>query len=426
VSRRTLVSLAGLITLLTPTVTAAPLPGEILAAAAVEVPSDIFACGAGDTPCGLRVRTYSALDPSDFYGSANPVDGYPRYAPNRRRYLADPQLTGNYPASGQVLGQPWFAIWDGVTNPETFDHVGYYGAQSQVVNFGELGNSTSVTCLPVISQQACFFALTAPRSQDLDGYGPSGRALRSGGLAPIPRPTPISVGPSSVRFVWEEASAVTANDNAPFPVEGYELLLAVRDRFDRVGPSATELAVLDSSSALLDPTPGEFIPYGTTEFELSASDPVLADFDPETQSLVGVIRLVYAGGVSSDVLSANSFPVVLGPSTALVTSFNGRFLADRVVLGWSMNGLAGLQGFNILRSTRAGGPFYPVLSQDVPVDGLGSSFAVTDRLDQRSTLRSPSGQMYYRLELNGLDGTRTLLDPIAVDVSGFRRSAAQR
>ena len=119
-------------------------------------------------------------------------------------------------------------------------------------------------------------------------------------------------------------------------------------------------------------------------------------------------------------------PPELAPPTALVTAFNGRFLVDRVVLDWSMNGLAGLQGFNILRSTRAGGPFYPVLSQEVPVDGLDSSFAVTDRLDQRSTPRTPSGQMYYRLELNGLDGTRTLLDPIAVDVSGFRRSAAQR
>ena len=142
-SRRTLVSLAGLISFMTPMATAAPLPGEILASAAVEVPSDMFACGSGDTPCGLRVRTYGALDPNDFFGSANPVDGYPRYAPVRRRYLADPQLTGNYPASGATLGQAWFSIWDGVTSPETFEHVGYYGAQSQIVNFGELGNSTA-------------------------------------------------------------------------------------------------------------------------------------------------------------------------------------------------------------------------------------------------------------------------------------------
>ena len=425
-SRRSLVSLACLVSLVAPAATAAPFPGEILASAAVEVPSDVFSCGTGDTPCDLRVRTYSALDPSDFFGSANPVDGYPRYNTTRRRYLADPQLTGNYPASGQVLGQAWFSIWDGVTNPETFDHVGYYGAQSQVVNFGELGNSTSVTCLPVVSQQACFLALASLRSHDIDGYGPAGRAVRAGGLAPIPRPTPVSVTSSSVQFTWEEAAAATANDDAPFPIEGYELLLAVRDRFDRVGPSAVELALLDSGSALLDPTPGTFIPYGTTEFELAASDPVLAGFDPATQSIVAVLRLVYVGGVTSSAFSANSYPAVLGSPTALVTTFAGRFVVDRVVLDWSMNGLAGLQGFNVLRSTREGGPYYPVLSEDIAVEGISSSFTVTDRLDARGTPRTPSGRMFYRLEITGLDGARTLVEPIAVDVSGFRRSPAQR
>jgi hypothetical protein len=190
--------------LLTPGAAAAQSAGEIVGSTIIQVPADVFQCGRGTSPCNLRVRIYNELDPTDFFGASNPVDGYPRYGA-LGRYIGDSQLTGNYPSWAGIYDLNWFAVWDGVLNPERFDHVGYYGAQSQVVSFSELGNNGTVNCLPVVAQTACFLALSSGVGNDLSAFAPAGAVLRSGGLSPIPRPTVVSVSPAAIEYAWEEA-----------------------------------------------------------------------------------------------------------------------------------------------------------------------------------------------------------------------------
>ncbi len=412
-------------TLLSPGAVSAQSAGEIIGSTVIQVPADVFQCGRGTSPCNLRARIYNELDPTDFFGAANPVDGYPRYGA-LGRYIGDSQITGNYPSWSGLYGLNWYAVWDGVLNPNRFDHVGFYGAQSQVVNFSELGNNATINCLPVVAQTACFLALGSGTGNDLDGFGPAGAVNRFGGLSPIPRPTVVGSSLSSIDFAWEQATAATVNDGAPHPIQGYKLFFTMRDANDRFGPSATELATQEALGQLLDATPGTFIPRTTTSYTLDLTHPALAAFNPATQRLVAVIKMVYTGDVLSTQFSANSYAAAFAAPEAQVRDFRARLNRGRVVLSWSADSLAGIRSFNVVRSGQPDGPYHPIDRNDIVVGGINGTYLAVDRLDRRAPMRASSMDVYYRLEVTAMDGTRRYLDPVIVNIESLRRATDGR
>ena len=72
-SMRKLLILLAAAVLLTPSAVYAQSAGEIIGSAVIQVPNDLFECERGEDACGLRVRTYNELDPTDFFGAANPA-----------------------------------------------------------------------------------------------------------------------------------------------------------------------------------------------------------------------------------------------------------------------------------------------------------------------------------------------------------------
>ncbi len=412
------------VALLAPAAGFAQTSGEIVGSAALGQDGDIFQCGRGLEPCNLQVRIYNEIDPTDFQGAANPVDGYPIY---RRRglYQADSQLTGNYPSAVGLTDLNWFALWDGVTNPDRFDHVGYFGAQSQVVSFGELGNTTSTTCLPVAASTACFLALSFESGNDLDRFGPAGAIARKGGLSPIPRPTVTFSDSGNIDFIWEEAGALSINDGAPNPVKGYKLYFMAQDRSRRLGPSENELRSAAALGNLIDATPGTILPLSTTSFTLTAGDPVLAGFNSANQRLVATISMVYAQDVASSFFSANSYPTAFQTQASQVSGLRGRLDRRRVVLDWQADSLAGVSTFSILRASQPEGPFHPITRNDIQVSGMQGNFVSVDNLSRRMPERT-NNSLFYRLEVTAVDGSRTYTDPVEVDIEAFRRGANGR
>jgi hypothetical protein len=421
---RKLLTLLAAAVLFTPSAVYAQSAGEIIGSAVIQVPSDLFECGQGGSPCGLRNRAYNELDPTDFFGAANPVDGYPRYG-RKGRYIGDAQLTGNYPSAMGLFDLNWYSVWDGVTNADRFNHVGYYGAQSQVVTHGELGNNMSQTCLPVVGQTACFLALWSQTGNDLQGFGPAGRVARSGGVSPIPRPTVVYASRSELQFAWEEAAAATVHDGAPHPVLGYKLYFLAVGGDERLGPSETDLWAAEALGDLIDATPGTVIPRTTTSYTLSATDPLLAGFDAATQRVVAVIRMVYAYDVLSTHFSANSFPAVFTNPVDMIRDFEALRLRQRVILSWRTDGQAGIRSFNVLRSGQIDGPYHPVDRHDIEIDGVQGSYVTVDRLTRRAPMRASASSAFYRLEVTTLDGNRHFLDPVEVDISGGRRGQSR-
>lgn len=412
------------VALLAPATGFAQFSGEIVGSAVLGQDGDIFQCGHGFEPCNLKVRIYNEIDPTDFHGAANPVDGFPSFR-KRGLYLADSQLSGNYPSTVGLTDLNWYAVWDGVTNPDRFDHVGYFGAQSQVVSFGELGNSTSSTCLPVVASTACFLALTVDSGNDLSGFGPAGAIVRSGGLSPIPRPTVSFSDSGNIDFIWEEASALSINDGAPNPIQGYNLYFMTQDRSRRLGPSESDLVSAEALGTLIDATPGTFLPLNTTSFTLAAGDPILAGFNPATQRLVAAIKLVYAEDVASSFFSANSYPAAFQSQAAQVTGLRGRLDRRRVVLDWQAESLAGVDSFNLLRASQAEGPYHPISRNNIQVSGMQGNFVSVDNLSRRMPERT-SDSLFYRLEVTALDGSRSYTDPVEVNIRDLRRGANGR
>jgi hypothetical protein len=370
------------------------------------------------------VRIYNEVDPTDFFGTANPVDGFPIYR-KKGIYEADAQLTGNYPSIVGLSDLNWFSVWDGVTNVDRFDHVGYYGAQSQVVSFGELGNSTSTTCLPVVSSTACFLALAYDSGNDLNGFGPAGAISRKGGLSPIPRPTVSYSDSGNIDFIWEEAAALSINDGAPNPIMGYKLYFMATDISRRLGPSESELNSAQTMGNLMDATPGTFLPLNTTGFTLAAGDPVLAGFDPASQRLVAAIKLVYAQDVPSTFFSANSYPASFRSQASQVSGLRGSLNRRRVVLDWQADSLAGVGAFSLLRASQAAGPYHPISRNSIQVSGMQGNFVSVDNLARRMPERT-GNSLFYRLEVTALDGSRSYTDPVEVNIEDFRRGANGR
>jgi hypothetical protein len=196
---------------------------EIFRGAVNEVPTDMFACTDGSMACGLTYRMFSGADPADLNGSANPADGNPAYRAKAGRYLSDSQTTANFPVATGFPGADWYMLWDGQTGGGTAAHAGWYGTQSQFIDFFELGNALKFNCLPVIAQEACFGALDEMNGFNDTVWADGSPLMHVGGISPIPCPTLVENGLSTITYSWEEAANNNARDGAPVGVAGYGL-----------------------------------------------------------------------------------------------------------------------------------------------------------------------------------------------------------
>jgi hypothetical protein len=196
---------------------------EIFRGALNEVPTDMFDCTDGSMACGLTYRMFSGADPADVNGSANPADGNPAYRAKAGRYLSDSQTTANFPVATGFPGADWYMLWDGQTGGGTAAHAGWYGTQSQFIDFFELGNALKFNCLPVIAQEACFGALDVLNGFNDTVWADGSPLMHVGGISPIPCPTLVENGLSTITYSWEEAANNNARDGAPVGVAGYGL-----------------------------------------------------------------------------------------------------------------------------------------------------------------------------------------------------------
>ena len=285
-----LVAGAGL-TLLCATSPVAQTAGEMVHAYLLDVRSDLFQCGQGQGACNLSYRIYHASGTVEVNRPPSTLDGSPRYRPKRGVYETDATQTGNFPSVRGLYGVPFFVAWDGVIDPGSASHVGYYGVQSQIVNHGETGNSSRVNCASGQRPEACFEPLSSFTS---------GHTLRSGrqpigGLSPIPVPQVVRQDEERIALEWDQARGYVVTDGAPPGILGYQLYA-----FPGANPSNSALA---GGGRLV----GEFS-LAATRAEVRTSHPALAQASQVTFAL----KLVYVGNLVSRYFSANSDPVAVG------------------------------------------------------------------------------------------------------------------
>jgi hypothetical protein len=261
--------------------------GEILLAVVLDVPGDTFGCGEGTAPCGLHYRIFNGLTGAAEVNERGRLDGHPRYRSKAGRYETDAGISGNYPSVAGRYDVPFFVVWDGVTQPSSPGHVGYYGTQSQIVRHGEVGDSRVLNCASGMQSGACFEPLSSATTGQFlrSGIGPVG------GLAPIPVPEVASSNETRIMVGWEVARGMTVVDGAPPGVTGYRLY-AFRGRgpSDRALASSTQVA---ESGSLME-----------TRAEVPTDHPALVG----AQEVTFALKLVYQGGLESLYFSANSEP----------------------------------------------------------------------------------------------------------------------
>ncbi len=262
---------------------------EIIRGAVNGIPSDMFSCGKGNSPCDLGYRMYCDVSPGDVAGAANPVDGIPSFRRKGSRYLADSQITGNYPVCGNAgPGNNWYIVWDGQLGGGTSAHAGWYGAQAQRVNFNEIGNSLSFNCLPVTGATACFAALS-DLGQSNDTTLRDGSPLNHvGGISPVPV-AQFEGRIDSIAAVFEGVVNKSILDGATDPISSIDLLWMTDDG------NATDLDWAANGQVLAT------LPSDATEFKMLRSDPFIRD----GKFFMLATRLNYAGGHQS-FFSANS------------------------------------------------------------------------------------------------------------------------
>jgi hypothetical protein len=273
---------------------------EIIRGVVNGTPSDIFSCGAGNIPCDLGYRMYCDLHPGDVSGSANPVDGLPKFG-KAGRYLGDAQITGNYPlCSNEPAGQNWYIIWDGQLDGGTAAHTGWYGAQAQKVFHNEIGNPLSFNCLPVTAAVACFAALD-DLGQFNDTILRDGTPLNHiGGISPVPVPQ-FEARIDSIAAVFESAANKTVLDGANDPITGIELWTLPDNAGTTDGDWAALAADWDATPRISGAEPLAVLTSIATEFKMLRGSTFLAD----DKNFMLATRLTYAGGHQS-FISANS------------------------------------------------------------------------------------------------------------------------
>ncbi|MFQ5718965.1 MAG: thrombospondin type 3 repeat-containing protein, partial [Acidobacteriota bacterium] len=265
-------------------------PGEIVEAAVLDVPSDLFGCRHGQQPCGLSYRIYHVVPVVEINMPPSVLDGHPRFRPKRGMYQTDATQTGNFPATRGQVGMAFFVAWDGVLQPDTAAHVGYYGVQSQIITHGENGDSTMVNCHRGNRQEACF--------EPLSGFT-SGQVLRTGagpigGLAPIPVPSIVQEDADRIVVEWDQARGYVVTDGAPVGLVGYQLYA-----YPGAGPTD---GALSGGARLV-----QEMDISSTRAEIPLTHPALAGASRATF----VLKMTYAGNLTSLYFSANSESVTL-------------------------------------------------------------------------------------------------------------------
>ena len=268
--------------------------GEVLRAYVLDTPGDPFGCAGTTSACSLGYRIYHTLGPIEINAPARPISGVPQYRPKLGAYATEAAHQANFPAARGKFPVPFFVAWDGVRDAGSPQHVGYYGVQSQIVNFGETGNPAQPGCLPGTGQEACFEPLSAALSGQVLRVGIAG----IGGLAPIPVPEVRSQSAELLEIGWEAARGFTTTDGAAAGIAGYRLYVWV----GRAPPS--ELALRDAAVAI-----GEFASMHGTRAQIPTRHPALAD----AEAVWLALKVVYAGGLESVYFSANSARIALEP-----------------------------------------------------------------------------------------------------------------
>jgi hypothetical protein len=390
---------------------------------------NVFDCptsgNANSPPCGISYRYYSD-DPggNGAINSGLSTDGNPVFDPRGAGcYRADPDNSQNYLGQLHECGRPMYALWDAQREGGTFEHVGYYAAQSQSIEAAEQGNifhdcggTRFISCFDAADGE---FAASQPNT-------PIGGIDPIGGLAPIPVPRVLARIPEwTYHLAWDDPvnwydthSNVDGTkgplEAAPDPIVGLEL-------YYHVTPHAPTDTELDEGAQFL-----RFFPVGTNEAYIDCEE-----IDPEICGLAGcywtpVLKVRYRDSsdgteVRSAYWSANGPDIccyLLQCSLLTrVVDFEARHLGKvrgltRTEVSWETVTEDGLDGFVLERGGTLEGPWSPVAGFILPLGqgGEGASYAVDDAFKARG-----AREVFYRLQVHS-DGQTEIVGPTRLEI----------
>jgi hypothetical protein len=396
---------------------------------------DIWTCGTFTAPtadsCQLRYEYWSDVFSAEI-NRGELVDGIPVYVIRsggtaRGDYTADLANIGDFPNSGKSEGENWYLSWFGEFNSGAPDHLGYYAAQSQIVDFGEEGNHNRFDCLGVLPM-ACFTPPGPPISPVPAGH-PVTRADGTlvppiGGFSPIPIPrADLDIQNLLINLDWDAATGVTMNDGAPDPITGYRIWISEDTDGDQDFPP---------------PTTGQYrelfdVPAGSTNTQVSIPN----DIDPGAEAAWFAIQLLYqsspqpvdaferrsgytlGNGVRVEGLSSNSNLVNLG-LLQIVKDFAGvTGIGNRVDLSWRIDPpVDTIESFDILVGKSVAGidagnlppQFASHVIGPIPYDPAQTLYSAVDG----DAGRTGSKINVYILRANFFNGATALSEPIVV------------
>lgn len=363
-----------------------------------------FGCPSGDNtnsdPCGIRYRYYSPNPASN--GSINKgADGNPIYIANKANgsFRTDVDNSQNYYGAAHPCGLPMHVLWDGELDSTSGDHVGYYGAQGQLIYQAELGNIYQA-CGGTARSISCFAALAGAETANVANT-PMGTLLPTGGMSPIPVPIVESYDriTGNIDLSWvAPGNFHPTGEGEANPIQGVELYIL------------EDLGVLDRSVITsADVESGARFLWSIDLPATSTTVNDATDLTLDTGSFIPLLKITYApnaGGVEpmrSDFFSANGAVVLIDTSLFTdVTGFQASFMGKTrgyftFQVSWDTTVEDGLEGFTLKRATSLQGPFVAVTDLVAPRGhgGEGASYEVMD------TFR-PRGQttFFYLLEIH--------------------------
>jgi hypothetical protein len=405
---------------------------------------DIWTCGtfAAPTPddCQLHYEYWSDV----FSGEVNNgpgcpgtqcmVDGIPVYVlrgnpPGSLRgdYRADQANIGDFEIAGKTAGENWYLSWFGEFNSGAVDHLGYYAAQSQIVDFGEFGDSRFFNCLGDLPL-ACFTPPGPPNSPVPAGHSvtaPDGTVIPPiGGFSPIPIPNAeLDIPNLLVNLSWDAATGVTMNDGAPDPIAGYRIWVAEDTDNDQNFPPPNTAQYRELAD----------VPAGATSTQVS----IPSEIDPAAEGVWFAIQLLYQSTESGfdaferrsgytlpngdrvEGLSANGNLLDLGV-LQIVKDFAGvTGLGNRVDLSWVINPpVETIESFEILVGKSVAGidagnlppQFEENIIGPIPYDPAQILYSAVDD----NAGRTGSKINVYILRVNFTNGNSLTSQPIVV------------
>jgi hypothetical protein len=375
-----------------------------------------FGCPGGDNtnsdPCGLKYRYYSP-DPAS-NGSVNKAaDGNPIYIATKANgaFRSDVDNSQNYYGSAHPCGLPMYVLWDGELDSTSGDHVGYYGAQGQLIYQAELGNIYQA-CGGTARSISCFAALGGAETANVPNT-PMGTLLPTGGMSPIPVAIVESYDRTSgdIDLSWvAPGNFHPTGEGETNPILGVELhILESTGVLDRSAVTAT-----DAESGAVFKQRIDLPATGTTLNDV-------ADLTPGTGSFIPFLKVIYspnAGGVDpmrTTFFSANGAVVLIDTSLFTeVTNFQASFAGKTrgyfsFNVTWDTTVEDGLEGFILKRATSLQGPFVAVTDLITPqgYGGEGASYEVTDTFRPRGKTA-----FFYLLEIHENDAATRDHGPI--------------